>query len=48
MKAKDANKKKKSIIQQMVEDKRTVRQYFKEHGTLKGFKSDTIILGKPF
>ena len=38
----------KSIIQQMVDDKREIREYIKKNGSLKGFKSATIRFAKPF
>ena len=38
----------KSVIQKMLDDKRAIREYINTHGTLKGFKSDTIKLAKPF
>lgn len=38
----------KSIIQQMIDDKREVREYIKKNGSLKGFKSATIRFAKPF
>jgi len=39
---------KKNIIQQMVDDKKKIREYIKEHGTLEGFESETIKFAKPF
>ncbi|WP_203558302.1 hypothetical protein [Bacteroides sp. 224] len=48
MKANSITKEKKNVIQQMVDDKKAIREYIKKNGTLKGFKSETIKFGKPF
>ncbi|EJP32406.1 hypothetical protein HMPREF1146_1277 [Prevotella sp. MSX73] len=37
-----------SVIRQMIEDKRAVQNYIREHGTLKGFKNDRIKFARPF
>ena len=37
----------KNIFKKMVADKRSVQSYIHEHGTLKGFKDETIIFAKP-
>ena len=38
----------KSVIQKILDDKRAIRKYINTHGTLKGFKSDTIKFARPF
>lgn len=44
-----ASKKKnvKNIFKKMIEDKRAVQSYIREHGTLNGFNNETIIFAKP-
>lgn len=37
-----------NTIQRMVDDKKVIREYIKEYGTLEGFKGDTIKRSKPF
>ncbi|GAB6983012.1 hypothetical protein [Prevotella dentasini] len=36
-----------SIIRRMMEDKKEVQNYIREHGTLKGFKNDRIKFARP-
>ena len=48
MRTNTEEKKPKNIVQQMFEDKKAIRDYIKKHGSLKGFKSDTIKLSRPF
>ena len=35
------------IFRKMQEDKKTIRAYIKEHGTLNGFSNDSIQFAKP-
>ena len=35
------------IFKKMLSDKNKMRSYIQEHGTLNGFKDDTIIFAKP-
>ena len=37
----------KNIFKKMLEDKRAVQTYIREHGTLNGFDNGTIIFAKP-
>ena len=42
-----SNKNVKNVFKKMIADKRAVQSYIREHGTLKGFKDDSIIFAKP-
>ncbi len=47
---KDKNKlasQSKPLIETMIEDKKSMRDYIKTHGTLKGFKSEHFRFAKP-
>ncbi len=46
MKSNQANKRK-SVIQKIIDDKRTIREYIRKHGSLKGFDNSEIKLSKP-
>ena len=49
MKTRENTKQKKvGFIQQMVDDKKAVRNYIQTHGTLKGFQNEGIKFAKPF
>lgn len=48
MKTDTSKNKPKAIVQQMLDDKKVIREYIKKHGSLKGFGSDTIKLSRPF
>lgn len=37
----------KSVFRRMLEDKRAVQSHIQKHGTLKGFKNDSIVFAKP-
>ena len=37
----------KNIFKKMLEDKRAVQTYIREHGTLNGFDNGTIVFAKP-
>ena len=37
----------KNIFKKMIADKRAVQSYIREHGTLNGFKNETIVFAKP-
>ena len=37
----------KDIFKKMIADKRAVQSYIREHGTLNGFKNETIVFAKP-
>lgn len=37
----------KNIFKKMLADKTVIRSYIQKHGTLDGFKNDTIIFAKP-
>ena len=42
-----SNKNVKNVFKKMIADKRAAQSYIREHGTLKGFKDDSIIFAKP-
>lgn len=35
------------VFKQMLADKKAVQTYISEHGTLKGFKNESILFAKP-
>ena len=37
----------KGIFKKMIADKRSVQSYIRIHGTLKGFKDESIVFAKP-
>ena len=37
----------KGIFKKMIADKRSVQSYIRIHGTLKGFKNESIVFAKP-
>lgn len=47
-KVKVEEEKAKSIVRQMMEDKREVQRYIRQNGSLKGFKNGRIKFAKPF
>lgn len=42
-----SNKNVKNVFKKMIADKRAVQSCIREHGTLKGFKDDSILFAKP-
>ncbi len=44
---KKSNIESKSLINTIIEDKKSMREYIKTHGTLKGFKSEHFRFAKP-
>ena len=35
------------IVRKMMDDKRSIREYIKENGTIKGYNSESVRFAKP-